>query len=71
MFAELTPLKISINFLFPAKSSYSLHPIKLKLHKYLHDDVEQHILFLGYSASKYLQFYVPLKVFVNFSQHIV
>ena len=25
------PLKISVNFLFPANSSYSLHLIKLKL----------------------------------------
>ena len=29
--SSYTPLKISINFLLPAKSSYSLHPIKLKL----------------------------------------
>ena len=26
------PLKISVNFSFPAKSSYSLHPIKLKFY---------------------------------------
>ena len=35
-----TPLKISINFSFLAKSSYSLHPIKLKLHVRLDHDVE-------------------------------
>ena len=29
--AELCPLKISVDFSFPANSSYSLHPIKLKL----------------------------------------
>ena len=32
-----------------AKSSYSLHPIKLKLHVQLDHDVEQRILFRGYS----------------------
>ena len=42
-----TPLKISVNFLFPANSSYSLHLIKFDL--YLDHDVEQHILFRGYS----------------------
>ena len=61
--AELTPLKISINFFFSAKSSYSLHPIKLKLHKYLHDDVEQRILFLGYSAPNICRF-MPLWKFL-------
>ena len=29
-----------------AKSSYSLHPIKLKLHVQLDHDVEQRVLFL-------------------------
>ena len=48
--AELYPLKISINFLFLAKSSYSFHPIQLKLHVQLDHDVEQRILFQGYSA---------------------
>ena len=32
-----------------AKASYSLHPIKLKLHVQLDRDVEQRILFRGYS----------------------
>ena len=32
-----------------AKSSYSLHPIKLKLHVQLDHDVEQRVLFQGYS----------------------
>ena len=38
--AELYPLKISINFSFLAKYSYSLRPIKLKLHVQLDHDVE-------------------------------
>ena len=38
-----------LNFLFPA-NSYNLHPIKLKLCKYLHYDVEQCIVFRGYST---------------------
>ena len=59
---ELYPLKISIIFLFLAKSSYRLHPIKLKLHKLLQDDVEQRILFRGYSAPN-IGSYAPLKVF--------
>ena len=46
---ELSPLKISINFSFLAKSSYSLHPVKLKLHVQLDHDVDQYILFRGYS----------------------
>ena len=36
-------------FSFPANSSYSLHPIKLKLVIQLDHDVVQHILFRGYS----------------------
>ena len=36
-------------FSFPANSSYSLHPIKLKLVTELDYDVEQRILFRGYS----------------------
>ena len=32
-----------------AKSSYSLQPIKLKLHVQLNHDVEQRVLFRGYS----------------------
>ena len=47
--AEYAPLKISVNFSFPANSSYSLHRIKLKLDLLLDHDVEQHILFQGYS----------------------
>ena len=46
--AELCPFENSVNFSFPANSSYSLHPIKLKLCKYLYYDVEQCILFWGY-----------------------
>ena len=57
--AELNPFENFCYFLFPAKSSYSLHPIKLKLHKQLHDDVEQHILFRGYSAPNICRF-MPL-----------
>ena len=30
--SRVMPLKISVDFSFPANSSYSLHPIKLKLH---------------------------------------
>ena len=33
-----------------AKSSYSLHLIKLKLHVLLDHDVEQRVLFRGYSS---------------------
>ena len=40
---------LSVNFLFPANSSYSLHPIKLKLDIWLDHDVEQRILFRVYS----------------------
>ena len=40
---------ISINFSLLAKSSYSLHPIKLKLHVQLDHDVVQRIPFRGYS----------------------
>ena len=36
-------------FVLQANSSYSLHPIKLKLDLYLDHDVEQCILFQGYS----------------------
>ena len=50
IFAELYPFENSVNFTFPANSSYSLHLIKLKLCKYLHYDVEQCILFRGYST---------------------
>ena len=60
--AELNPFE-NFYFLFPAKSSYSLHPNKPKLHKYLHDDVEQHILFLGYSAPNICRF-MPLWKFL-------
>ena len=44
-------IRLSINFLvfWLTKSSYSLHPIKLKLGLYLDHDVEQRILFWGYS----------------------
>ena len=42
------PLKISVNFSFLA-NYYSLHPIKLKLYLLLDHDVEQRILFQGYS----------------------
>ena len=49
MLQSYTPLKISINFSFLANSSYSLHPIKLKLHVQLDHDVMQRILFRGYS----------------------
>ena len=38
-----------LTFSFPANSSYSLHLIKLKLAIQLDHDVEQHILFWGYS----------------------
>ena len=47
--AELCLLKISVNFSFPANSSYSLHSIKLKIDLSLDHDVEQRILFQGYS----------------------
>ena len=68
--AELNPFENFYygNFLFLAKSFYSLHPIMLKLHKMLHNDVEQHILFPGYSAPNICR---VCPVFVNFLQHIV
>ena len=55
-------LKISINFSFLAKSSYSLHPIKLKLHVQLDHDVEQRILFRGYSPPS-ISRVMPLRKF--------
>ena len=38
-------MKILVNFSFPANSSYSLHPMKLKLDLQLDHDVEQRILY--------------------------
>ena len=59
-------MKISVNFSFPA-NFYSLHPLKLKLRKYLHDDVEQRILFQGYSAPPNIGRVMPLcKVSLSF-----
>ena len=46
--AELYPFE-NFYFSFLAKSSYSLHPIKLKRHMQLDHDVEQRILYRGYS----------------------
>ena len=40
-------LKFFLNSSFPANSSYSLQPIKLKLDIQLDHDVEQHILSQG------------------------
>ena len=59
-------LKISVNFSFPANSSHSLYPIKLKLYLYLDHDVEQRILFRGYSPPN-ISRDVPLTISVNFS----
>ena len=64
--ADLCPFENSINFLFPANSSYSLHPVKPKLCEYLHYDVEQCILFPGYSTPN-ITSYAPLKISINFS----
>ena len=43
-YQSYAPLKISINFSFPRKSSYSLHPIKLKIDLLLDHGLEQRIL---------------------------
>ena len=42
-------VRLSVNVAFLENSSYTLHPIKLKLDIILDHDVEQHILFQGYS----------------------
>ena len=63
---ELCPLKISVNFSYPA-NSYSLHPIKLRLCKYLHYDLwwrEVHII-PRLQYTKYCRV-MHLKNFCNF-----
>ena len=46
-------LKFLLTYYFPANSFYSLHLIKLKLNIKLDHDVEQCILFWGYSLRPY------------------
>ena len=46
-----------------AKSSYSLHPVKLKLHVQLDHDVEQCVLFRGYSPPS-ISRVKPLRKFI-------
>ena len=46
--ADLCPFENFSRLSFPA-NSYSLHPMKLNLDLELDHDVEQHILFQGYS----------------------
>ena len=62
MIAELCPFENSVNFSFPANLAYNLHPIKLKLCKYLHYGVEHCILFRGYSTPNITRV-MPLKNF--------
>ena len=59
------PSKISIKFKFPANTSSSLHPIKLKLDLLLDHGMEHSILRLGGSTPNIS--YVPLEISVNFS----
>ena len=53
---ELRPLKIFVTISFPANSSYSLHPIDLKLDIYIDHDVEQRRLLRGYSPPSIIRF---------------
>ena len=50
-------------FSFPANSSYSLHPIKLKFDIQLDHDVAQRILFRGYSPPNVCRV-MPLRKFL-------
>ena len=61
--SSYAPLKISVDFSFPANSSYSLHQIKLKLGIYLDHDVAQRILFRGYSPPNVCRV-MPLRKFL-------
>ena len=56
---ELCPFEK--NFLFPANSSYSLHPIKLNFDLLLDHGVEQYILFLGYRTQNISKVMLPWK----------
>ena len=60
-FSSYVPLKVSVNVLFLANYSCSLDLIKLKLNLELDHDMEQHILFWGYSPWN-ISSNAPLKI---------
>ena len=63
--SKLCPIENSVNFSFPANSSYSLPRIKLKLCKYLHYDVKQCTL-CEVTVHQLLPEYAPLKISIKF-----
>ena len=65
--AELCPVENFHELFVMANSSYSLHPIKLKVELLLDHGLEQHIFFLGYCTPNISKDYAPLKISVNFS----